>query len=272
MFKSEEFIYVQMPKTGCTHIALQFGRVLDGVQIGKHNRPSEREISQARYVFSSIRNPWDWYLSLWMYGVRGEGLLQRNLLNRDPVRVFRNSGGGIVRRVKASFHEFNKNLIPKAGYYDDSENVSSFRRWLRFILEPGNRHLLGDGYGDVPIENRFGFMTNRYARLCWKDPSVLKKSGITTSALDLLSLDKDNCYIDFFIKLETLEFDLCEAIELMKPLDYKEKQRIYSAKLTNSSQRVLDISRYYDEHCIDLVLRNEELLISKFGYSEHLCH
>ena len=72
-----------MQKTGCTHIASLLSRLFDGEQIGKHNAASDNQINSDAYFLSSIRNPWDWYLSLWTFGVQGNGGLMHRLTNKN---------------------------------------------------------------------------------------------------------------------------------------------------------------------------------------------
>lgn len=85
MFLCDELIYIQMQQTGCTHIASILGRLVNGELIGKHNPASPDQIRHTRFFLSSIRNPWDWYLSLWTYGVSRKGALWERLVNRDVI-------------------------------------------------------------------------------------------------------------------------------------------------------------------------------------------
>ncbi len=57
-------IYLQMPKTGTTHIValLQANFPLENI---RHNHEPIADISGDSLVFGSIRNPYDWYLSYW---------------------------------------------------------------------------------------------------------------------------------------------------------------------------------------------------------------
>jgi hypothetical protein len=75
MFITDKLIYIQMPKTGSTHIALLLSQIFDGKEAEKHIAASKDQINSGVYLLSSIRNPWDWYLSLWTFGVQGNGSL-----------------------------------------------------------------------------------------------------------------------------------------------------------------------------------------------------
>jgi len=82
MFKGDELIYIQIQKTGCTHIASLLSMLFNGEIIEKHNTTTPEQIKSTKYILSSIRNPWDWYLSLWTYGVQGNGALMQRLTKK----------------------------------------------------------------------------------------------------------------------------------------------------------------------------------------------
>lgn len=268
MFKTDRLIYVQMPKTGCTHIALRLAEIFEGEQVGKHNRPSEEEIASEKILVSSIRSPWDWYLSLWIYGVRGQGRLQRKLLRRDPILAFCKDQQGFVSKWRSLLFECAKKTLPRERFYGDSEDVVSFRRWLSYILKAENQTLLGEGYGSAACDELYGFMTYRYLQLCCRNVDLLRNRGYVSSSVEIQSFDYDNCFIDYFIRQENLEDDLCHAIELVRSLSERERELIYSSGSTNSSNRLLGINDYYDDLSVNLVKEKEKLLVDKFGYLE----
>lgn len=62
MFQCEQLIYIQMQKTGCTHIESLLSGLFEGKQVGKKHSPATPEqIRNHPYFISSIRNPWDWF-------------------------------------------------------------------------------------------------------------------------------------------------------------------------------------------------------------------
>jgi hypothetical protein len=56
MFLAERLIYLQLQKTGSTHVAEMLGRCIAGRQIGKHTLLTDYRTR--RYVAGSIRKPW----------------------------------------------------------------------------------------------------------------------------------------------------------------------------------------------------------------------
>jgi hypothetical protein len=243
MFVSDELIYIQMQKTGCTHIASILHRLFDGKHTEKkHNAASPEDLIPGRLFVSSIRNPWDWYLSLWTFGVQG--------------------GGGFMQRLT----RFSRDAEQWRSVYDDAENISSFRKWLRMVHTPSNYHDLGEGYGETAITGSCGFMTHRYLYLCNHALDLLKQQGRELEYSDVLQHDQEHCYIDFFIRQENLENSLCEIVERIRPLSASERNMIYGSGKTNASQRKHSISDYYDADSIALVSQREKLIIDKFSY------
>jgi hypothetical protein len=267
MFQSDELIYIQMQKTGCTHIASLFSKLFIGEQIGKHNAATDDQLASCRYFISSIRNPWDWYLSLWTYGVQGNGGIRHRLIKRHVWRAVKTAAESPRKACVSALHELSKSARSWRKVYDRSDNVASFRQWLKRIHDPRHSHSLGEGYGFTSVPRLGGFMTYRYLRLCCRNLEELSRGKSIVRPADLARFEKDNCYIDFFIRQESLEDDFCKAIEKVRPLSAEEKEFVYRAKKLNASQRSLTFSDYYDCESLELVSRREELLIKKFNYA-----
>lgn len=267
MFIADKLIYIQMPKTGCTHITLLLSQIFDGEKAEKHIPASKDQINSSIYFLSSIRNPWDWYLSLWTFGVQGNGRLMNQLTRRNYRHALKLTLKNPFKNHFALFYETTKDISCWSDVYDESTSVESFRKWLKLIHNPSNAHRLSDGYGDFAVNEFCGFMSYRYLMLCCSNPDNLKNSKMFSSYADLAEFEKKNCYINFFIRQESLEDNFCEAVEKIKPLTQKEKDAIFGAKKTNASKRPLRVSDYYDQESIDLIYDRDRLLIEKFGYA-----
>lgn len=241
MFVAKNFIYIQLQKTACTHIAYLMSRIFDGEQVGKHNSATSEQINSSYYFISSIRNPWDWYLSLWTFGVQG--------------------GGGLKNRLERTGNKAWHDV------YSNSSDVELFRTWLKMINEPDNFCYLGEGYCDSMLQHICGFMTYRYLYLCVKDVESLKNQEVNLSFLDVSSFEKENCYIDFFIRQEELEKSFLMVMQKIDKLSLEQKKIILGAKKNNISHRVFPLEVYYDHDSVAIVAEKEKLIIEKFGYA-----
>lgn len=267
MFHSDSLVYIQMQKTGCTHIASILSTIFDGEMIGKHNAATQAQLSSNNYFVSSIRNPWDWYLSLWTFGVQGNGALMHRLTRRKLQDTFKLTLNNPKKNYRKLLHELSKSVGTWRDVYDTDDHIESFRNWLRLMHDPKNSRYLGEGYGNTAITEFCGYMTYRYLYLCCRNLRELKNPRLITDLADLVQFDSKHCYIDFFVRQESLEDSLCEAIEKFHPLTQEEKELIYRANKTNSSKRSLLITEYYDKESIELVQSRDRLLVEKFDYS-----
>lgn len=267
MFESNELIYIQMPKTACTHTAVLLSRILAGQTFSKHKPATPEQLASGKYFVSSIRNPWDWYLSLWTFGVAGKGSIKKRLTTRairralDLTVKYPRSGGRELLR------ELFKNVQIWQGLYTDQDDVNAFRKWLQLVHDPRYSRALGEGYGDSPIARFCGFMTYRYLRLCCRNVYTLYDDSELASYEDVVRFEQDNCYIDYFIRQESLEDDLCRVLERITPLTPEQRTIIVGAKKTNTSNRRRSVVDYYDRESVRIVYERDRLLIEKYGYS-----
>ena len=88
MFITDKLIYIQMNKTACTHIASLLSKHIGGKQIGKHNWLEHYDTE--KFICGSIRNPWEWYISLWAFGCKGEGTFKGrvNVIDTEKFKKF----------------------------------------------------------------------------------------------------------------------------------------------------------------------------------------
>ena len=163
-------------------------------------------------------------------------------------------------------HEVTRDVSLWRDVYGESSNIESFRKWLKLIHNPNNARWLGESYGSSAITGFCGFMTYRYLHLCCSESSNLKNPRLISNHTDLVRFEKKACYIDFFIRQESLEENFCKVVESIRPLKQEEKDEIWDAKKTNTSKRPLAFSHYYDKDSINLIYSRDRLLIEKFDY------
>ncbi len=77
MFISDKLVFVELHKTGGTHILNLLEKISNGQRISKHNRVHKQY--HDRYIIGSVRHPWDWYVSHWAYGCSGHGSVHSQL-------------------------------------------------------------------------------------------------------------------------------------------------------------------------------------------------
>lgn len=268
MFVTEKLIYLQLQKTGCTHIARLLDKYVGGEQVGKHNFLPSELIGQ-KYLVGSIRNPWDWYVSQWAFGSEARGGLNqrvtsRNLENIKCLPVKRRKS----RIVKASVKEATKPTKMWEKVYGDKNNPELFRQWLRLIFDPKRRYDMGEGYGFSSVSAFAGILTYRYMFINYDNQqmNLIFDTNEINNINKLVEFDSKANLLNGIIRNENLEEDFISTLEEVGyELTTAQKQEIYATKKTNASKH-RSSNFYYDAETIDLVGQREKLIIDKYNY------
>lgn len=275
MFVSTPLIFTELHKTAGSHIGKLLSQYIDGKQVGKHNRiPADY---RDRFVLGSIRNPWDWYVSLWGYGCDGRGSVfyqttKRNKLlyaNQNIASEMGRKSLSPTQLVKQWRHERCKPIEMWQDVYRDVSDIHNFRQWIRLIFAPERRMDIGEGYFYSPISNTNGLLTYRFFKLFTSLDNQLYDDSFDTSLMGLNKSWEDTGFIDAFIRQEELESDFIAALKKAN-VELTEQQIIEIKEArnnkTNTSSRK-NASHYYDEETANLVRKHEQFIINKFDYT-----
>lgn len=265
MFIADKLVFIELHKTGCTHIGKLLSQLLDGQQIGKHNEPAPDLFSNERMFLGSIRNPWEWYVSLWAYGCDKKGAVHHFVTNAKTLRGL----GWRTAPLNAAYQVFN-NLSRHPDRWNRSyanvDDPSGFRDWLYMMHDKKTRNDIREGYGCSSISQFAGLLTYRYMKLFC---GLTESSDFEriSSYSELEAFERRNCYIDHFIRNEHLEDDLITALELCGlNISQQEKSKILHSGKSNTSSRMHKAAYYYDNESAQFVREREKLIIEKFGY------
>lgn len=269
MFISDKIIFLQLDKTASTHIAKLLNSVSPGTVLAKHSQLEES--AGDRCVIGSVRNPWDWYVSLWAYGCDSKGKIFNQLKRPFPkvcYRLFKQSAlqpsdwGDAVR--KAYNHSRKDHSYWKKLYYC-ADDPTLFREWLRAIFSDDGKGLLIGQYPHLPLRKFTGLLTFRFLFLFVESKVWRQRATKIQSRSEMETLYRDHRIVDRFIRMEHLEHDLRSILKDLK-IDFDQRNFIQKNK-TNTSKHH-DASFYYDDETIDLVIKHDHLLISEFNYKE----
>ena len=81
MVVGKKLVYLQMQKTGSTHVTKVLKQNLNGKTRERHEQLEDYEAFRDRPIISSVRNPWDWYVSLWAFGCAASGGFHKYLIH-----------------------------------------------------------------------------------------------------------------------------------------------------------------------------------------------
>jgi hypothetical protein len=269
MFTNDKLVYLQLHKTGCTHITALLKEHVGGSMDNKHSR--YKQAKDDRLFIGSVRNPWAWYVSLWAYGCKGLG----NIFNA----VSRTRWQHLTRRAPISeggWKSYYWRLLRAAqsggragawrSCYADANDPALFRKWLGLMYSHAGRRDLTEGFPYSTISQFAGILTYRYCDLyfAWSDWREQRHKVATLEELE--ALDARSCLIDYMIRTESLESDLLAALKLAGyRLDPETEQDIHGAAKSNTSSH-RPYSEYYDDQSRQLVAQHESLIIAKHDY------
>src|SRR5215212_5182721 len=213
MFVTDKIVYLQMQKTGSTHVTNVLAKYCGGRYEEKHSQLKDHRQRGCRLIVSSVRNPWDWYVSQWAFGCTRHGELRRYFDNlpRSELRqaVRRGDFGSMLRFPLGT-------LIGRPDWqslYSDPNNEANFREWLRLILEFEGLHIGSQGYASSPVKNAVGLMTYLFLALTTKYAEWMR-TGRKCRTYDEVSVFADkHGIVNQVLRPETLNEDLFNLLK-----------------------------------------------------------
>ncbi len=270
MFIAEKLLYIQLQKTASTHITKLLKELVGGNQQKKHSLPSLS--TNADFVLGSIRNPWDWYVSLWSYGCKNKGGLYQRLTHRTNllyrIRLLKTSPfSNYGHFLKGAVSSFFKPKYKWKEVYTDANNPFLFQSWLKMLLDPKRKYDLCELYAESKLCPNYGFLTYRYMNMFCKKREWLYLGKRNLSLEDIEFYNKKNNIVDYFIHIENLEDDFVKAItKAGYSLEPEVKNKILNKDKSNTSTRQSYIY-YYDKQAVKLIEEKEAFIIKTHGYS-----
>lgn len=269
MFISERIVFVELQKTGCTHIRNLLREIVGGRFTERHNQADPRLFDGRRSFFGSVRDPWDWHVSVWAYSCDGKGDHYSNVSTpgiRLRDRGWKRHPFALLLEVLRS--RPNRHAAQWKRTFRDAGDPGAFREWLHMLHDPAYWPDLQEGYWRYRLNRFAGFMTYRYLKLyTCKRGELERLKGIATPQ-QLLEHDRHNCFIDHFIRNENLEADLVDALRSVQvPIPPDTVASLKTRPRTNTSSKRRDVRHYYDAATEKLVGDRDRLIVEKFGYS-----
>lgn len=274
MYISDKFVYTELHKTAGTHLGKWLDILAPGEQVGKHNViPANL---RDRPIIGSIRNPWDWYVSLWGYGCDKRGSVWYQTTDGVNLRYYWQQLSDemgmayptlpiVLRQLMA---DLNKPKAEWAEAYADSTDPECFKKWLKLVFSQERKLDLREGYGFSGISDVAGILSYRFFKFFTDLGDRIYDKGLLHNGATLEGLWADHKIASHFIRMEHLEDDLLKVMAAVGiEVSDTNRAELLAAKdkKTNTSSR-LPASHYYDDESIALVRNSESFLIDTFGY------
>lgn len=269
MFISDRLCFLELGKTGCSYIREVLSEnISQGYLTHIHDTIDSNLLNSNRFFLGSIRNPFDWYVSLWAFGClrKKKDPLYSNLTSRriNPFRLS-SINKNYLKKIKFISNQLIKNIDMNKKLYSDPLNVDNFREWIKIVLKKKDKNQLGEHYAISNTNKFIGYMTFHYL-LRFINPSKLYMlfNNEINNYEDLINFDKNFNFIVSTIKFENIDQDLLATFNKLNiPIN---KTEILRKKAVNKSVRLKNTMDYYDDETIKIVRQNDSLIFEKYRY------
>lgn len=276
MIIAGNLLYLELQKTGCTFVGKLLTEQFGGRRIGgKHNRIPEGTPLGDFLVVGSVRNPFDWYASLFSYScLSGSGgpRIRSTLPRSVRQRLLWNERLGAVpieirlrRSWRHALGEIARDPRMWDQLYRDPGNAENFAVWLRKIHEGRSAFAIFDdfGYALPARQEDGGLYTYLFRYLFEKNPGNLFRSGDRKRSES--GMPEKGWLVDFFLRTETLQEDLIAALDQAGfSLENSDLNCIRSAPRENQSVKSRARTEYWDEGLRDLIRKKDALIFEQF--------
>lgn len=268
MFVSDKIVFVELQKTGCTHIRNLLKELVGGKFVGRHIQADPRLFTDGRFFLGSVRDPWDWHISLWAYGCDGRGDFFSNVTTtgiRLRDRGWRTNPFPLFLELLESRPNWHAKQWRRT--FRDVNDPGAFREWLYMLHDETYWRDVHEGYWRYPLNRFAGLLTYRYLKLFTCKKGELGALRAVSTPEQMAEHERKHCFIDHFIRNEKLEADLLAALELMRiEIPGKVAAGMTSRPRTNTSSKKHGPGYYYDADTEKLVGDRDRLIVEKFGY------
>ncbi|HMO06189.1 MAG TPA: hypothetical protein PKD10_00900 [Paracoccaceae bacterium] len=264
MLIHDRLVFLQLQKTACTHIAAELQQRLGGTLVGKHQPLGSSP--DGRLIVGSVRNPWDWYVSLWAYGCSGQGMVHRILARGSPVSVLRRA----VRNPRAwpaavslALRSSGEDRAFWQRVYRDPDDPGAFRAWLVRLLTTHAKADVFEDWRKLPLFEHVGLYSARYAQMFTLAGAWQRQAASISTVEGFRAYLEAELLVDRFILMERLEEDLaallCELGQQCTADDLRGAKR-------NASRR-RGYTFYHDAETEGLIAQQDRLVAERHGYS-----
>jgi len=266
MYISNEIVYLQMQKSGSSHVTAVLRKYTKGKAWEKHAQLTDYQAFKDRLIVSSVRNPWDWYVSLWAYGCSGKGGL-RKYLTSLPVSELRHAvrSGEIGVSLRSAVR-----MASQAGrrpnwkrLYADAADAGNFRAWLKLMLGAEGQFISKEGYSASPIKAAAGFMTYRFLALTTEFGQWNAIGRKLTTQEDVAAFADRHSIATRIMRMETLNADLLDVLQSIGAKVTLDALEAISKTNTSTHRKYTD---YYDDEAYQLVAKRDRFIVDRFGY------
>ncbi len=288
LIANNKFIFIHLQKTGgsfikkvipkidvCVHSANGHPTIHayyhERRKLREHNAKEYKDFCNNHLIFSVIRNPWSFYVSMWKFLTSYIGIDNRTLSGYFP------NIKGVDILKKMDINNFVKHIFEyenhvSSGYLMNFENYQDlnvglytyeFLRLFSHRKEYITIELIGEIPNQIYLEDINNLCVDRFLRF------------------ENLSIELANLMKEIF-DISNEQYDLIKNYKKINESDYSRARnfqtRYFNMKQKSTKTFNIDLLKlysakkekyqdYYDNDTIELIYKKDKLIIEKFNYS-----
>ena len=263
MFITDDIVFLEMEKTGSTFATDVLETYCGGRLKEKHSSMRDHR-DASKIIVSSVRNPWDWYVSMWAFSCSAQGELHH---------YFRDLPRSEFRRLRAErdfpslLWFFIRTLTGRPDWmplFSDPFDRSNFRKWLRLMLGREGQHIGARGYAASPVKTVAGYMTFRFLGLTTDYNAWIRVGRKCRTYKEIERFAENHSIAQKILRMEHLNEDLADLL-VLAGVDVS-VAALDEWRMANVSQRY-DYRDYYDDPARELVRKRDRFIVDRFGYT-----
>lgn len=259
MIEFDGTLFLQLQKTGGTHVERILESCVPHVKHAKHSIPNAAILARNERVLMGLRSPFSWYLSLWSYGISGRSGFEGRVTQRfSPRNLMLSSYENAELLSRLRFESLKRRSDWKT-VYQRGDSPEAFRDWLKLLFIEAKNQCLPDGYR--PLRNNgetMGFYTWRLVKMAL-GPHPKQLNG--TRGESSFQIFCQRSVVSHYLRTESLNDDFLRFIEAFHPKHFEEiRDKLERNSISNSSSRKFSAEKYYDENMTALVSSGDHLI------------
>ena len=266
MIIGKKFFISEMPKTGTTFLRNYFSQY-KSVELTIHhetlNQNKRYNLLNLKNRIGIIRNPYEWYLSLWKWSCREK---KGSLIYSDLISIRLKLKRLILnqRLLGYIFNQIIKDRKQLKALFRDVNSKKNFNKFLDIMLNFKNRYIIGSEYSFVPFEN-LGYMTYIFfsQNMLRKNYNIMYDSDYKLH--EILKHNNSKLYTNIFFKTENLNYSLKKFL-----VKNRIKLKNFNKLKNNSTPKILNknLKSFFNNKNILLIEKKEDYIFKKFNYKK----
>lgn len=256
---SDKLVYLELQKTASTFICSTLVDLFGARAFARHGQLLDED--RSKFVIGSVRNPWDYYVSLWSFGCQKGGGTRKRSTQRRLQRARHQ-----LPNVRPLLREITKPTRRWRAHYSEPHSLEKFNRWLLDVHNPARAAQIDPDFGATQMRRVAGLATYRYCRLYTANVRAVFACATESTLRAAVS---ENYLPQAMIRFEHLADDLIATTRAAGyVVDEKLEQAVRerAAKPVNDSDH-MPYWEYYDDASREIVRRRDAVIIERHGYT-----